>query len=103
MGRLIPGNRITTTTITHGPNPFTVAMVAALDRSLGLATAGRLGQLRAGMTTGSSRGARASGDLGPLQSFRGAGPLELGNQLGNLRTGRPLALPVTSVPVQGRR
>jgi hypothetical protein len=97
--RLIPGNRVVTTTITHGPNPFTVAMVAALDRSLGLSAAGLLGNVRAGMASGSSRGARSSGDLGPLQSFRGAGPVELRN----LRTGRPLALPVTSVPPQGRR
>jgi hypothetical protein len=99
MGNRIPGNRIVTTTITHGPNPLTVAMVAALDRSRGLSLAGLLGGLRVGMVGGSGRASRASGDLGPQQSFRGAGPVELGN----LRTGRPMSLPITSVPPQGRR
>lgn len=89
-GRVVPGTKTRATTITNGPNPLAVAMVAALDTRAGLAAAGLLGHRIIGMKGSPQVSWR--GLLPSPQTFKGwAGP-----NLAGMLPGAPMGLPMTA-------
>jgi hypothetical protein len=91
LRRGLPGNRVVIRQVVHAADPNALMLVGAVDNANAQGLNGATGTVIIGEH--GSPSARYSGDLGPLQAFRGAAFMGAST---NLRRGMNTALPATS-------